>query len=141
MDAELLGRIRANAALAVSEFGPLSGFDFGLDEKSVAWVEGFLERQRAGGVPAGRFISVLGSFLGEAIIAATGGSWAQDGEGNLGVAFANGDMAYPFAKVVKQLDGGLEGGESILSFYKLSVDHVATGKLRKTAKGAGSEQP
>ena len=24
-------------------------FEFGLDEKSVAWVEGFLERQRAGG--------------------------------------------------------------------------------------------
>lgn len=140
MDAELLDRIRANAALVVSEFGPLSGFEFGLDEKSVAWVEGFLERQRAGGQPAERFVSVLGSYLGEAIIAATGGSWTQDAEGNLGVAFASGDMAYPFAKVAKQLDAGLEGGDSILGFYKLSVDHVATGKLRKTAKGAGSEQ-
>lgn len=38
---EELRQIRANVALVVSQFRPLSGFDFGYDQTSVAWVEGF----------------------------------------------------------------------------------------------------
>jgi hypothetical protein len=70
---EQLDQIRANAALVVSQLRPLSGFDFGLDERSVAWVEGFIERQRARGAADG-LADVLGSYLGEAIIAAGGGA-------------------------------------------------------------------
>jgi hypothetical protein len=96
----------------------------------VAWVEGFIERQRVR-VAGDGLVDVLGSYLGEAIIAAAhGGVWVRGPDGDLGVRFDNGDIAYPFAKVSKQFDRGLEGGESILSFYTISVELLATGRLR-----------
>lgn len=134
VDEERLQQIRANAAFAVQEFGGLAEGHFGLDRESVAWVEGFIERMRvrygAEGAPDG-IVSVIGSYLGEAIIAEAGGAWVEDEAGGLGVRFANGDTAYPFAKVWKQFDEGLEAGESILSFYNISVDYVATGRLHQ----------
>ena len=144
VDPERLNRLRANASLAVEQLGAISGMEFGLDEASVAWVEGFIERQRAqhaSGESTGGLVNVLGSYLGEAIIAAADGRWDEDIDGNLGVAFPNGDMAYPFTKVAKQFEQGLEGGESILSFYKVSVNYIATGQLGKAATDEPSEAP
>ena len=43
---EQLRMIEANAAIAVEELSALSQRPFGFDEESVAWVEGFIERQR-----------------------------------------------------------------------------------------------
>jgi hypothetical protein len=126
---EELRQIRANAALAVSQLGPLSGFDFGFDHRSVAWVEGFIERQRVRGAADG-LVDVLGCYLGEALISAAGGAWVRGLDGALGVRFDNGDIAYPFAGVGDQFERGLEGGESIVSFYEISVGFVATGRLR-----------
>jgi hypothetical protein len=139
IDAERLEMIRANAAFVVRELGPLSGIDFGLDQASVAWTEGFLERQRtrlAEGDGDG-LINVLGSYLGEAIIGAVpGAGWAEDANGRgLGILFATGDMAFPFAKVAKQLADGLDAGESILSFYNIAVSYVAEGKLSRKEGG------
>jgi len=132
LDADRLAMIRANAALAIEEFQALSGADFGYDAPSVAWVEGFVERMRKryseDGAPSG-MVSVIGSYLGEAIISGTGGEWIEDDAGGLGVRFENGDTAYPFVKVQKQFDDGLAGGESIASFYNVSVTLVAAGKL------------
>jgi hypothetical protein len=130
---EQVRMIEANAALVIDELSSLSQRSFGFDEESVAWVEGFIERQREGiGAEASSgLINVLGSYLGQAIIAATGAIWDTDDTGNLGIAFANGDMAYPFAKVGKQLAQGIEDGESILSFYNVCVHHIATGNLAK----------
>jgi hypothetical protein len=141
LDEERLRQIRENAAFAVEEFGALTDGAFGLDRESVAWVEGFIERQRlrygADGAPGG-IVSVIGSYLGEAIIAKAGGEWIEDDAGGLGVRFATGDTAYPFVKVQKQFDQGLEGGESILSFYNVSVDYVAAGKLHEKSAGEGA---
>jgi hypothetical protein len=141
LDEERLRQIRENAAFAVEEFGALTDAAFGLDRGSVAWVEGFIERQRlrygADGAPGG-IVSVIGSYLGEAIIAKAGGEWIEDDAGGLGVRFATGDTAYPFVKVQKQFDQGLEGGESILSFYNVSVDYVAAGKLHDNSAGEGA---
>ena len=141
LDAQRLEMIRANAAFAIGELADLSGTDFGLDAASVAWTEGFLERQR-GALDvdgASGIVNVVGSYLGEAIIAAApGAQWDTDADGAIGVAFVNGDMAYPFAKVAKLLDEGLEGGESILSLYNVCVEHVATGRLGKAAAGGAS---
>lgn len=130
LDAETLAQIAHNRDFAIKEFGELVDFPFGVNRDSVAWVEGFIERQRTSGnaKPGGGLHSVLGSFLGEAIIAATGGRWDEDDNG-IGVLFANGDKCYPFAKVAKQFENGLEGGDSILSFYSVSVEYVSTGKL------------
>jgi hypothetical protein len=130
---ERLAEIRANAALAIEEFRELAGRDIGFDAESVAWAEGFVERARTryaeSGVPTG-LVSVIGSYLGEAIIAEAGGHWIEDDEGRLAVAFPNGDAVYPFAKVQKQFDQGVAEGESILSFYTVSATFVAIGGLR-----------
>ena len=141
LDAQRLEMIRANAAFAIGELADLSGMDFGLDAASVAWTEGFIERQR-GALDvdgASGIVNVLGSYLGEAVIAAVPGAhWDTDADGALGIAFAGGDMAFPFAKVGKQLDDGLEGGESILSFYNVCVKHIATGQLGKAVASEAS---
>jgi hypothetical protein len=132
---EQLRMIEANAAMAVEELSTLSERSIGFDEDSVAWVEGFIERQRESldGEASRGLVNVLGSYLGQAIVIATGAAWDTDDSGNLGIAFANGDMAYPFAKVGKQLEQGLDGGESILSFYNVCLDHIATGDLHREA--------
>lgn len=128
LDAETLAQIAHNRDFAIKEFGELVDFQFGLNKRSVAWVDGFIERQRAGGnaLPGGGLHSVLGSFLGEAIIAAAGGRWDEDDHG-IGVLFPNGDKCFPFAKVAKQFENGSSDG--ILGFYNIAVEFVATGKL------------
>ncbi|MEJ0023759.1 MAG: hypothetical protein WDN76_10285 [Alphaproteobacteria bacterium] len=90
-------------------------------------MEGFIERQR--GADPGALVSVLGSFLGEAIIAGTGGAWADSDQGP-GVRFANDAMCFPFAKVAKQFADGVDEGESVLGFYRVAVEQIATGLLR-----------
>ncbi len=127
--------IHANAELVVRELAHASGGPFGYDQESVAWVEGFIERQRAEHPDtSGGLISVLGSYLGEAIIEAVPGSeWAEDNNGVLAVLFQTGDMAYPFNKVEKQIAEGLANGESIMSFYSICINYVAPGNLGHAA--------
>ena len=141
IDTERIAMIRENAAFAISELSELAGIEFGLNGASVAWTEGFIERQRESleGEAGEGLINVLGSYLGEAIIAAVPGAlWDEDDVGRLGVRFANEDMVFPFAKVAKQLAQGLAAGESILSFYNVSIEYVAAGKLGEAGK---SEAP
>lgn len=130
--------ITANVQLAIDKLGPLSEIDFGPNRESVEWVEGFIERQRARpdfdpDKTAG-LAAVLGSFLGECIVAETDGEWKWHEEaGCWGVEVRDDNVAFPFAKVEKQLRNGVEGGDSILSFYDVTVEQLATGKL-KTAR-------
>jgi hypothetical protein len=105
-----LKNLRANARLAIEQFGPLYGDGFGLDAASVAWVDGFIERQRirpefSSPESQAGLVGVIGSFLGEAIIAAYGGEWVQSEHG-LGVRTIGGIVAFPFAKVQKQFANG-----------------------------------
>ncbi len=143
LDDERVAQIRANSSFAIEEFRSAAEKDIGLDAGSVAWVEGFVERARerygASGAPSG-LVSVIGSYLGEAIIAETNGHWAVDDEGRIGVQFPNEDAVYPFAKVQKQFDDGVAGGESILSFYTVAVSYLAIGALREPAATAGEGQ-
>jgi hypothetical protein len=136
-DDQRLAMIRSNARFAIEELGKLNDGKFGLDRDSVAWTEGYIERQRTrlqGEAPSEALISVLGSFLGEAIIAGAGGHWIEDDNGGVGIEFQTGDRCYPLGKVAKQFDLGLEAGESILSFYNIAVDFVAKGKLASAGK-------
>jgi hypothetical protein len=112
-------RIRANAELVIQQLRPLSGIDFGYTQESVAWVEGYIERMRNSGQfeteeAKEKLTSVLGSFLGECLVHCYGGAWKQF-EGMWCVAFNDKDMAFPFAKVAKQIDNGL--GDGIASFF------------------------
>lgn len=134
VDEERIAKIHANAAHAVDVLSEARGEPVGYDMGSVTWVEGFIERARtrygAGEIPES-WVGIIGCYLGEAIIAEAGGQWADDEAlGGPGVAFSNGDIVFPLTKVAKQLEQGLEGGESILSFYTVSVSYVAIGALR-----------
>lgn len=68
-------RIAANVQLAIENLGPLSEIDFGLNRASIRWVEGFVERQRPGfgADQIDGLVAVIGSFLGECVVVATGG--------------------------------------------------------------------
>jgi hypothetical protein len=125
--------IKKNANLVIEQFGPLTEIDFGLNRDSVEWVEGFIERQRAREDfdlnNSDRLIDVLGSFLGECIIANAGGEWRVSETHGLGVGFPDGNFCYPFNKVSKMFRYGLAGGDSILSFYDTTVNFIAKGRF------------
>ncbi|KAB8142716.1 hypothetical protein F8S13_14295 [Chloroflexia bacterium SDU3-3] len=118
----MLTRIRANTDLVIAQLGPQSGIPgFGRNRESLAFVEQFIERTRScglGSVARENMAAVFGCFLGECVIAAYGGEW-EEYEGTWCVRFANGTMAFPFAKVCKLVENGLEGGDSIVSFYRV----------------------
>jgi hypothetical protein len=114
--------ILANARLVIDQLGPLSGLGarFGYNRESVEWVEAFIERQRVRpefkAETQARMVQVLGSFLGECIIHTYGGEWREK-DGDWGVFFDASNAAFPFSKVGKQFDNGMESGDSILSFF------------------------
>jgi hypothetical protein len=118
----VIAAIRANAELVVKQSRAISGIDFGYTRDSVEWLEGHIERLRESGQFDGArkdmLVSVFGSFLGECIIRCHGGSWKQR-DGTWCVAFGDEDQhtAFPFTKVQKQFDNGLERGDGILGFF------------------------
>jgi hypothetical protein len=122
------------AVYVVDKFGPLSEIEFGLNRDSVEWIEGFIERARKRreseeGVPQG-LVNTLGAFLGESIMSVTGGCWHwQETQKDWGILFPSGAMAFPFTKVWRQFESGVQGGDSIVSFYDVAVNYVAAGKL------------
>lgn len=135
VDAERLTKIHANADQALEVLSEARGeaVDYELD--SIAWVEGFIERARKNYAPEPAppgLIATIGCYLGEAIIAETDGVWADDEAlGGPGVAFPNGDIVFPLAKVAKQFEHGVEAGESIKSFYTVAVTYIAIGGMRE----------
>lgn len=114
--------IRANAQMVIQQLGPGSELRdaFGYNRDSVQWVEGFIERQRiAGGfshASVHTLVQVLGSFLGECVIHVYGGQWKTI-DGRSGVFFDDRNAIFPFAKVAKQFDNGVQGGDSIEDFF------------------------
>jgi hypothetical protein len=144
---EQMNHIRANAALVITELGPLSDVaEFGVNRASLAWVEGYIERQRArtdhDAAAVSNLVGVFGSFLGECLIAATEGAWHwSETEQAWSVSFPNDTHAFPFVKVRKLFTNGLAGGDSIVSFYDTAVEHLATGKLTGNPARAQSAPP
>ena len=106
--------IHANAQLVLTKFADQG---LGFDEASVAWIDGFIERNRASwdADTRSKMVSILGSFLGECVIANFGGGWTMT-ENGLGVMFDERNGVFPFNKVEKQIENGSE--DSIDSFYQ-----------------------
>ena len=120
---EDLRRIRENADLVVAQLGAESGLErFGFDAPSVAWVEGFIERQRvredASPELVERLVSVLGSYLGECVVRSHGGRWSCGDDGWC-VAFDEKNAVFPFAKVRKQFAHGKDGGDGVHGFFTM----------------------
>ncbi len=123
LDEHTLCRLRENAALVVKQAGTLTDFAFGYTPESLEWLDGFIERLRAGGMFDGTggidgYLNVFGSYLGEAVIHAVGGTWKRC-DGDLGVTLPEGNWAFPFAKVEKLLRG--EDGQSLRGFYEAAL--------------------
>src|SRR5215813_12167723 len=116
--------IRANAKLVLDKFRSVSGLGarFGYNRESVVWVDGFIERYRSKPdftiESAAMLVQVIGSYLGECVIREYGGEWREHEDG-WGVFFDEKNAVFPFVKVHKQFQQGLDGGESILGFFDL----------------------
>jgi hypothetical protein len=108
-----LEAIKANAALVLKTFEQQN---LAYDEESVAWLDGYIERNRLNWDEPGaeKLVNILGSFFGECIRLNYGGEW-QMTENGLSVAFSDGNAAFPFNKIRKQIQNGSE--DSIASFY------------------------
>ena len=116
-----LEMIRANAELVLRQLREASGMEnFGYNAESVAWLDGFIERQRvrpefADKAAARRMSQTLGSFVGECVISCYGGEW-RELEGSWAIDFGGGNAAYPFNKVEKQFLHG--AGDSVRSWFE-----------------------
>jgi hypothetical protein len=117
MATELVRLIRENAALVIRTVQPLIDFEFGYNSQSIEWLDGYIEQIRTQPTTESetqQLVMNLGSFLGEAIIAAHGGAWAFD-EYGWHIRFDARNRAYPLSKVAKQFQNGAE--DSIFGFY------------------------
>lgn len=106
--------IQANAEMTLEQIRTLSGTEFGYTREAIEWLEGYIERLRQAGAfkddaKRDRLVSVFGSFAGECVVRSYGGVWTQR-DGGWCVAFSEDNAAFPFAKVSKQMDNGLEDG-------------------------------
>jgi hypothetical protein len=113
-------KIRYNAELVINQMRQLSGIDFGYNAESVAWLDGYIERQRVRPETTpdivDGLVSVFGSYLGECIIRCYGGYWENE-DGVWRVSFDRNNAAYPFTKVRKQFENGAI--DSIQSFFEI----------------------
>lgn len=88
------------------------------DAKGVEFIEGFIERNKVQLAPEEwqGLITSLGAFLSRCIMLNYGGSWQQDDERGPCIAFDEQNKVFPFSKVTKQFENGLE--DSVYSFYQ-----------------------
>jgi hypothetical protein len=111
----MIDRICHNAEAVIFLARKHLGHEVGFDRSGVQWLNSFVQQQYDKGTsPSEELVSALGSYLGECIIACFGGQWGQV-NGVWCVKFDDRNVAYPFAKVVKQLEHGAE--DSVLGFF------------------------
>jgi hypothetical protein len=116
-----LRQIQTNAAWVVEHFGRQSGIEpFAYTPESVAYLDEFLDRQRAivtaSEASINKFVSTLGSYLGECILATYGGEWIESPQG-LSIHIhtpTQFHVLFPFHKVHKRIVNGMEDS---LGFY------------------------
>lgn len=89
------------------------------DSNSIKFLEGFIERIKINFEKEERdgLITSCGAFLGETIIKNYGGEWEEDSNGVTCIKFDDKNVAYPFAKVEKQFENGLE--DSVYYFFSV----------------------
>ena len=99
------------------------------DSASVDQVELLIEQSRAKPSLWPGLVNAFGAFLGECIAQATAGVWTWDESlEDWSIRFDNGTAVYPFAKVQKQFENGLDG-DGISGFYDVAVNQLAAGKI------------
>ena len=126
-DTNTLKAIQNNVELVKSSMKKELDVELDLDAKSIEWIDGYINRNSEAFEDSTKrnLVSVLGSFLGEAIIKNIGGKWALNNE-SLGIHLKGKSWAFPFSKVEKQLYDGPE--DSIYSFYRV-IPKILDGSL------------
>lgn len=136
--------VRENAKFAMRHLSEARGAGVGLERSSVVWLESFIERQRervSNEEARAGLVSVLGSFLGEVIVAAGAGSWGFDDKGALCVRLSSGENTYPFAAIDQQFEEGVDGGKSIMNVHDFNVGRLArSGRQSAVASSGGRRQ-
>ncbi|MEL6521635.1 MAG: hypothetical protein AAFQ66_11770 [Pseudomonadota bacterium] len=96
--------------------------------EAVTYLSAFIERQRARETfEMGALDQVLGSYLGEAVVQLYAGRWIQTEDGDFGVD-ALGILAFPFTKVRKQFENGIEDNiEGFLSVIPALAERSSKG--------------
>jgi len=113
---EVLSGIKANVSVLI-EMGRQLGVALELDSDSIMWLDGYINSKRNSfdDEMINMSVNVIGSFVGEAIIANFGGEWIQSEDGLVGVRLNDRLTAFPLAKVEKQIREG--EAESVYGFY------------------------
>jgi hypothetical protein len=110
-----------------------AGRELGYDAAGVAWADQYAAAVRP--VESDDQLRVqsalVGSYLGEALIATYGGAWRED-DGEWGVELADGRRAFPFRVAMEQLR---EGEGSILELFR------SLGAEGDRGQGTGDSQP
>ncbi len=120
--------IRANVKLVNDKFSSAAAdtSPFGYDSHSVKRIDLFIEklREHADRTADGteKLIQIFGSWFGECIRNVYGGQWRKKGD-QWGIFFDDSNAVYPFTKVRKQFELGVEGGESIHDFFE-AIDTI-----------------
>jgi hypothetical protein len=125
-------QIKKNAQWVIDNFRPQSGLEgFGFDEESIAYLDTFIDRQgesfRANEKSLDRIVSLIGAFLGEAIIATYGGHWQQN-EARISLVVETGKNTHflqPFQKVHARITNGPEDG--LHDYFANSLPVVLSG--------------
>jgi hypothetical protein len=113
-------QIRANATWVAENLGKQSGIvPFANTTESISYLDGFLERQKAmvkvSEMSIKKFVSLLGAYLGECIIANYGGEWQDSPPGVILIRTkTQAHFLRPFDKVYKRI---VNGGEDSLACY------------------------
>lgn len=128
----MIENIKKNAELVIERLQSNTEFEFGYNEESVAWLAQFIENQRLRPEfsleKVDGLTNTLGSYLGECIIFSFGGAWKLTDYGWC-VEFSEGNAVYPFNKVKKQFENGLD--DSVLSFF-ISIKVIFGGPQNNT---------
>lgn len=113
----VMAHIHSNAGMVVDTMNELTDFEFGYDDESLEFLDGYLDRQSRRGdhEQFEQLANTVGCYVGECLVAMHGGKWVLDVE--VGWMVAVGTIkANPFAKTHKALTVGLRAGQSVRSF-------------------------
>jgi len=124
-------QIKANAAWVQENFSPESGLaDFGYNAESIAYLDQFISRNIEGEPDEqlrAKYVSLLGAFLGETLVACYGGQWIET-DGFPIIQVERGESIHaiqPFGKVEKRIINGET--ESLAFFFKDFIPAILAG--------------
>ena len=125
-------QIKKNAQSLIENLGPESGVEnFGYNAESVAYLDGFIDRQgqgiRSSPQAINNFVSLAGAFLGESVIAAYGGQWHESASG-ISICIEAGAQQHllmPFHRVHNRLVNGTE--YSLDYFFSSAIPQIVNG--------------